>query len=384
MEAYLDNSATTQCAPEVAETMMQVLTKDYGNPSSLHQKGVDAEKYLRSARETIAQTLKVLPKEIYFTSGGTEGNNLAIKGAAEANQRAGKHILVSPIEHACVYECMKYLSEHGFEVEYLPVDQDGLVDLKALSNAIRPDTILVSVMQVNNEIGALEPIEQAGRIIKAKNPNCLFHVDAVQSYGKVQIRPKKANIDMLTVSGHKIHGPKGSGFIYIRDKVKVQPLILGGGQERGMRSGTENTAAIAGLGVAAQMAYDHLEENRQHLYALKQHFIERILKIDGCSVNGRTGEDSAPHIVSVSVDGVRAEVLLHALEEKEVYVSAGSACSSNRPSISRTLQAIGLPKNLLDSTVRFSFSVHTTMEEIDWACDCMEQLVPMLKKFYRH
>ncbi len=384
MRVYLDNSATTQCDPAVTDLMVKVLTKDYGNPSSLHNMGMEAEQYMKDAREIIAKTLKVLPKEIIFTSGGTEGNNLAIKGAAEANQRAGKHILVSPIEHPCVHECMQYLAKNGFEVEYLPVDTNGLIDLNALGAMVRPDTILVSIMQVNNEMGALEPIEEAGRIIKEKNPTCLFHVDAVQSYGKMMIHPKKLKVDMLTVSGHKIHGPKGSGFLYIADKTKVTPQILGGGQERGYRSGTENTAAIAGLGLAAKLAYDYLDENREHLYAIKKKFVEGVTKIEGCTVNGLTGEDSAPQIVSVSVDGVRAEVILHALEEKDIYVSAGSACSSNRPAISRTLQAIKVKKEHLDSTIRFSFSVHTTEEEIDAALEAMAQLVPMLRRFRRH
>ncbi len=384
MKAYLDNSATTRCDRKVTDLMVKVLTEDYGNPSSLHNMGMEAEQYIKDAREKIAKTLKVLPKEIVFTSGGTEGNNLAIKGAAEAYKRAGKHILVTPIEHPCVQECMNYLAKMDFEVEYIPVDHNGLIDLNALRDMIREDTILVSVMQVNNEMGALEPIEEAGKIIKEKNPACLFHVDAVQSYGKMVIHPKKLKVDLLTVSGHKIHGPKGSGFLYISDKTRVIPQMLGGGQERGYRSGTENTAAIAGLGLAAEMAYEDLDAKREHLYALKKRFIEGVSGIEGCSVNGLTGEDSAPHIVSVSVDGVRAEVILHALEESEIYVSAGSACSSNKPAISRTLTAIGVKKEHLDSTIRFSFSVHTTEEEIDWALENMKKLVPMLRRFRRH
>ena len=384
MEAYLDNSATTQCSKVAADTMMKVLREDYGNPSSLHNKGMEAENYIKHAKETFAKVLKVDTKEIILTSGGTESNNLAIVGCAMANARAGKHIITSSIEHASVSNPMKYLEEQGFEVTYLPVDTDGLILLDALKTAMREDTILVSLMQVNNEIGAVEPIEEAAQIIKDRNPNCLFHVDAIQSFGKMYIYPKRMGVDLLSVSGHKIHGPKGSGFLYVRDKVKIRPVILGGGQEKGMRSGTENVPAIAGLDVAVQEMYDGVEEHRHHMYELKKQFIERVTTMDGVTINGRMDKTSAPHIVSVSVEGVRSEVLLHSLEEKGVYVSAGSACSSNKPAISKTLQSIKLPQKLLDSTIRFSFSIHTTVEEIDYACDMMEQLIPMLQKYTRH
>ena len=384
MEAYLDNSATTACDPEAAELMMRVLTSDFGNPSSLHNKGMEGESYVREARKKIAKTLKVKEKEIIFTSGGTESNNLALVGIAMANQRAGKHIITTPFEHPSVANPMLFLEEQGFEISYLTVDGDGCIDLEDLRSLVRPDTILVSMMHVNNEIGAVLPVEEASKIVKEGNANCVFHVDAIQSYGKFQIYPERMGIDALSVSGHKIHGPKGSGFLYLSDKIKVKPEILGGGQERGMRSGTENTPAIAGLGVAAEKMYANLEENRQHLFALKDHFIQEVQTIPGVSINGRIDHTSAPQIVSVSVRGVRAEVLLHALEEKEIYVSAGSACSSNKPAISRTLKAIGLDSSLLDSTVRFSFSVHTTMEEVDYALDYMKTIVPMLQKYTRH
>jgi cysteine desulfurase len=384
MEAYLDNSATTACSEKAAEMVMQVLTKDYGNPSSLHNKGIEGENFVRDARRIIAKTLKVKEKEIYFTSGGTESNNLAIVGYAMANQRAGKHIISTPFEHPSVGNPLAFLEEQGFEVSYLHVDRQGHIEIKELEDLIREDTILVSMMHVNNEIGVVLPIEEAGKVIKAKNPKCAFHVDAIQSYGKFKILPERIGVDMLSVSGHKIHGPKGSGFLYVNGKIKIKPEILGGGQEWGLRSGTQNTPAIAGLGVAAAEMYDHLEENREHLFQLRDHFIEEVTKIDGVSVNGPLGHDAAPQIVSVSVQSVRAEVLLHALEDKEIYVSAGSACSSNKPSISKTLQAIHLDPNLLDSTVRFSFSVHTTMEEIDYALDAMRTLIPMLQRFTRH
>lgn len=384
MEAYLDNSATTRCAKSAADVMMQVLCTDFGNPSSLHNRGMEAENYIKRGRNAIAKTLKVNDKEIYFTSGGTEANNLAIIGAAMGNKRSGMHVITTAIEHPSVGNPFAYLQEQGFEVTYLPVDAYGIISLDDLRDAVSSDTILVSMMHVNNEIGAVEPVEEAARIIKQKNPDCLFHVDAIQSYGKYHIYPKKMGIDMLSVSGHKIHGPKGSGFLYVREKAKVKPMILGGGQEWGMRSGTENVPAIAGLAQAAAEIYQNFDQKIRHLYHLRDHFIDRVEKIDGVSVNGHKDHTNAPHIVSVSVSGVRSEVLLHALEDKQIYVSAGSACSSNKPAISKTLQAIGLDRSLLDSTVRFSFSVHTTMEEIDYACDVMEQLVPMLAKYTRH
>ena len=393
MEAYLDNSATTRCSDMATKVMIELLTQDFGNPSSLHMKGIEAEKYVNEARKKIAKTLKVQEKEIYFTSGGTESNNLAIIGGADANHRAGKHVITTSIEHASVSNPMKYLEEQGYEVTYLSVDENGVISLEELEQSIRPDTILVSIMQINNEIGAVEPIAEAGALIKRINPQILFHVDAIQSYGKIRINPKKANIDMLSVSGHKIHGPKGSGFLYIKDKTKIKPILFGGGQQKGMRSGTENVPAIAGLAVAAEEIYEHLEENVEHLYQLKEHFVSEILKIDGVTVNGipqnaaAPGEgirQTAPHVVSVSIEAVRAEVMLHALEDKQVYVSAGSACSSNKPSISSTLKSIGVKDSLLDSTVRFSFSVHTTLEEVDYAIDVMQQLIPMLQKYTRH
>lgn len=384
MEAYLDNSATTRCSERAAAKMVELLTVEYGNPSSLHMKGVDAEKAVNEARKQIARTLKCQEKEVVFTSGGTESNNLAIIGSAMANQRAGKHIITTGIEHASVANPMAFLEESGFEVTYLPVDSDGIISLEELEQAIRPDTILVSLMQVNNEIGAIEPIEEAGKIIKSKNPGTLFHVDAIQSYGKMAVIPKKANVDLLSVSGHKIHGPKGSGFLYIKDKTKIKPILFGGGQQKGMRSGTENVPAIAGLGVAAEEIYTDSEAKIAHLYELRDYFIQEVTQIDGVSVNGKITHENAPHIVSVSIEGVRAEVMLHTLEDRGIYVSAGSACSSNKPSVSRTLKGIGLKENLLDSTVRFSFSVHTTMEEIDYALSVMRETIPMLQKYTRH
>lgn len=388
MEAYLDNSATTRCSDRACQLMVDLLTKDYGNPSSLHMKGIEAERFVETAKKKIAKTLRVSEKEIIFTSGGTESNNLAIIGAAMANRRAGNHIITTSIEHASVENPMEFLKEQGFEITYLSVDENGIISLEELEEAVTEQTILVSMMQVNNEIGAIEPVAEAAELIKKKNPDTLIHVDAIQSYGKMYIYPKKLGIDMLSVSGHKIHGPKGSGFLWVKEKTKLKPLILGGGQQKGMRSGTENVPAIAGLGEAAEEIYENLDEKRAHLYGLKQRFIDGIEKLEGTHVNGKTGEDSAPHIVSVSFEGIRSEVLLHSLEDRGVYVSSGSACSSNnhagKQKGSKTLRNIHLKENLLDSTLRFSFSVHTTEEEIDYALEVLGELLPVLKKYTRH
>ena len=383
MICYFDNSATTKCAPSVIEKMNEVMNEHYGNPSSLHNVGFDGEKMLSEARSIIARSLKASEKEIIFTSGGTESNNMALLGCAMANKRAGKHIITSSIEHASVNAPLEQLEELGFEITYLPCDNNGTVLLSKLEESIRDDTILVSIMHVNNEIGCVQPIEDIGRIIKKHNSNCLFHVDAIQSYGKYAINPKKMNIDLLSVSGHKIHGPKGSGFLYIRQGTKIKPIIYGGGQERGLRSGTENVYSQCGLGEAVSLMCDNMSDNVTKLRSLKEHFVSRVRNMEFASINGLTDESSAPNIVSVSIKDVRAEVVLHSLEEQGIYVSAGSACSSNKPAISRTLQAINVPKEMLDKTVRFSFSIYNTIEEVDYACDVLEDIVPKLMKYTR-
>ncbi|MBQ6887162.1 MAG: cysteine desulfurase [Lachnospiraceae bacterium] len=384
MEVYLDNSATTKCFKDVAELMTKIMCEDYGNPSSMHNKGMQAEIYIRNAKDIIARNLKVNEKEILFTSGGTESDNIALIGSAMANYRAGRHLITTKIEHPAILQTMKYLEEQGFEVTYLPVDKYGIIRLEDLEKAITKDTILVSIMHTNNEIGALQPIEEAGRLIKQINPRIIFHVDAVQGFGKFRIHPKKMNIDLLSVSGHKIHGPKGVGFLYINEKIKIKPIIYGGGQQKGMRSGTENVPGVAGLAKAVEMIYADLDENIEKLHRLKEHFIAGIEQIPEIKINGLTGRESAPHIVSVSIRGIRSEVMLHALEEKGIYISAGSACASNKPQTSDTLKAIGVEKELLDSTIRFSFSEFTTQEEIDYTLQAMKEIIPMLRRYVRH
>ncbi|CDA68486.1 MAG: cysteine desulfurase family protein [Lachnospiraceae bacterium] len=386
MEVYLDNSATTRTFPEVAELMSKIMCEDYGNPSSMHNKGVQAERYVRYGRETLAKILKVNEKEIYFTSGGTESDNLALIGCAMANYRAGKHLITTKIEHPAILQTMHYLEDQGFEVTYLSVNDKGQISLQELQNAMRKDTILVSIMHTNNEIGAVEPIAEAGRLIKSTNPSTLFHVDAVQGFGKYRIYPKRMGIDLLSVSGHKIHGPKGVGFLYIGEKVKIHNIIYGGGQQKNLRSGTENVPGIAGMAKAAEMLYNHLEEDAERLYSLKDYFCEGLRKIPDIRINNPEGMEGAPHIVSLSVAGVRSEVLLHALEDKGIYVSAGSACSSNKPHTagSATMKAIKLPEEFLDSTLRFSMSVYTTREELDYTLQVMYDIIPMLRKYTRH
>ncbi len=383
MEAYFDNSATTVVTESVKDIVVKAMTEDYGNPSSMHMIGVNAEKYVKTAKENIAKILKVDVGEIYFTSGGTEGNNMAIIGSANANKRAGNRVITTKIEHSSVANPMKYLEKQGFDVVYLPVDNNGIVDMEVLKKEMTKDTILVSIMNVNNEVGAIEPVSEIGKYIKSVNPSVVYHVDAIQAFGKMEIRPRKENIDILTVSGHKIHAPKGSGFMYIKKNTKVNPIILGGGQQEGMRSGTENVPGIAGIGQAAKDCYDNLEKNVAHMTELKDCLIDELSKFDGVTINSQKGNVGAPHIVSASFENVRSEVLLHALEDKGIYISAGSACSSNRPAVSETLKAMGIDSKLLGSTVRFSFCELNKKEEVDYCIEQLKVMLPVLKKYVR-
>ncbi|WP_337803527.1 cysteine desulfurase family protein [Clostridium sp.] len=381
MEAYFDNSATTKVLDCVKDAVVDAMCVNYGNAAAKHRKGVEAENLIREAKKAIADTLKVQEKEILFTSGGTESNNTALIGTALANRRAGKHLITTGVEHPSIYNTMSFLEEMGFEVTYLPVDHLGHISLEDLEKAICEDTILVSVMYVNNEVGAVEPIEAISQCIKKKNPKTLFHVDAIQAYGKYKIRPKKQGIDLLSVSGHKIHAPKGVGFLYIRDGVKIRPILFGGGQQKGMRSGTENVPGCVGLGVAAREAYKDFDARIEKLYTLREHLIAGLKPLGGVTINGSEDRTNAPQIVSASVEGVRSEVLLHALEDKEVYVSSGSACSSNHPGISGTLKGIGVKKELLDSTIRFSLGDLNTEEEVDYAIGVLGELLPVLRRY---
>ncbi len=381
MEAYFDNSATTKVFDCVKDAVVHAMTEDYGNAAARHMKGVEAERLIKEARAEIARSLKVQEKEILFTSGGTESNNTALIGTALANQRAGKHLITTAVEHASIYNTMEFLREQGFEITYLPVDSYGCISLDELRDAVREDTILVSVMYVNNEIGAVDPVEEISRVIREKNPRTLFHVDAIQAYGKYVIRPKKQGIDLLSVSGHKIHGPKGVGFLYIDERVKIRPLLYGGGHQKGMRSGTENVPGCAGLGAAVKEVYTDHEAKIERLYGLRERMIEGLKALPGVTINGHEGRENAPQIVSASFEGVRSEVLLHALEEKGIYVSSGSACSVNHPGVSGTLRGIGVKKELLDSTIRFSFGLFNTPEEVDYCLEVLAELLPVLRRY---
>ena len=363
---------------------MAALGDAYGNPSSLHKKGSDAELMLKKAKERIARTLKAGAKEIYFTSGGTEANNLALLGGARARKRQGDHVIISAVEHPSVSAAADELAREGFRVTRIGTDARGLVSPDELEAALTPETVLVSVMGVNNEVGAREPFEEIGRRIKAFDSRILFHVDAVQAYGKVRIVPKQCGIDLLSASGHKIHGPKGIGFLYIRDRVRIEPIIYGGEQQKGIRSGTENMPGIVGMGRAAELAYENFDERTAALYELKEYLQSGLERLDNVRVNGpRERELSAPHIVSAAFTGIRSEVLLHALEEKGIYASAGSACSSRKKSVSPTLHAIGLSDELAGSTLRFSLSHYTRREELDTVLAALAELLPLLRRFTR-
>ena len=379
MDVYFDNSASTKVSEKAIEIMLKTMRDDYANTSGKHIKGVEAESYVKDAADIIAKTLKVKKGEIIFTSGGTESNNMALIGGAMSRKRYG----ISGIEHPAVYRPAEFLTEQGFELSVLPVNSEGQVDLELLKSTIRDDTVLVSVMYVNNEIGAIEPVEEISKIVKAKNKDILFHVDAIQAYTKLRINPKSQGIDMLSASGHKFHGPKGVGFLYIDSNVKINPIIFGGGHQRGMRSGTLNTTGIAGMGVAAKEAYDNFDERINKISDLKYYLMDELEKTEGAILNTGRGENFAPQVISVSFEDIRAEVLLHALEDRGIYVSSGSACSSNHPGISGTLKAIGVRENLLDATIRMSLSELNNKEEADYFIKNLKELLPLLRKFVR-
>ncbi len=384
MEAYFDNSATTRVYDEVIDKMIYAMKEDYGNPSSLHQKGLDAEHLINEAVSSIKNVIKCLPEEIVFTSGGTESNNMAIIGTALAKRRNGKHIIVSSVEHASVSAVMQFLIREGYEVTYIPSGADGTASPSDFADAVRDDTILVSCMHINNEIGSIMPVTEIGKAVKAKNKNLYFHVDAIQSFGKIPVVPKQLGVDLLSVSGHKIHGPKGSGFLYIKKGTLVRPIIYGGGQQKNMRSGTENVPAIAGLGIAVEKTFENFEEKIAHITSLRDRLIEGMTAIEDvyCNLSG-ADKPSAPHIASISFTGVRSEVMLHALEDKGIYVSSGSACSSNKSKESAVLSAIGLDKSRIESTLRFSFGEQNTIEEVDYAIETVKELLPMLRHYVR-
>ena len=375
---YLDNSATTKPLTEVIDSFVKVSKEYFGNPSSLHGIGGQAETLLSQARTQIAQLLSVKQKEIYFTSGGTEGNNLAIKGIAFAYKDRGKHLITTTIEHASVRESFKQLESMGFEVTEIPVDSNGRVHVVDIEKAIRPDTILVSVMHVNNEVGTIQPIEEIGQLLK-KYPKILFHVDHVQGIGKVPLDLNESNVDLCTISAHKFHGLKGNGLLFVRDGVMIHPLFTGGSQEGKVRSGTENVAGVVCMSKALRLILDKLQTELEQLRKVSNELRKGLEKIDGIVIN--TPEKfAAPHILNFSVPHVKSEVFVHALEEKDIFVSTTSACSSKQKTISNTLVAMGIPEERAGSAIRLSLSYYNTLDEVKKVLSAVEQTVEGLRK----
>lgn len=377
MERYLDNSATTRPYDEVIETVARVMKKEYGNPSSLHRLGIAAEKEVKEAKEAIAATLKAMPGEIYFTSGGTESNNMAIMGTC-ALQR-GRHIISTPLEHPATMNTLAKLKEEGWRVDFIPVGRDGVISLPAFEDMIAPDTVLVTAMLVNNEIGSVQPISQMAKILKKKNPKAYLHVDAVQGFCKVPCNVRELGADLLSISGHKIHGPKGVGVLYVKKGTRLAPVLYGGGQQDNLRPGTENVPGIAGLGVAAKLCYERMPESTARMAELRQRLETRICEnISNVKVN--TPETCAPHILNISFGGARSEVILHSLENEGIYVSSGSACSSHKKEPSYVLSAIGVDRKMIDGSIRFSLSEFTTEEDIDATVMALVEIVGRIRK----
>ncbi len=373
-DIYLDNSATTPVSPAVAAVMARALTENYGNPSSLHARGTEAEKMLADARRALASRLEVKENELVFTSGGTEANNLAVIGGARRNRRRGRHLITSRVEHPSVLYACRRLEQEGFRVTYLDVDTTGRIDPAALPPALSGDTILVSIMHVNNEVGTIQPVEEIGRLVKAFRPDIIYHVDAVQSFGKLDVLPARWQADLVSFSAHKIHGPKGAGALYCRDGTALEPLLHGGDQERGLRPGTENTAGIAGFAEAARQAFAGREEKMRHMASLKQRLADGILNTIGGSVQNGPAP-GAPHILSITIPGVRGEVLVHALAGEGIFISTGSACHSRRADPSHVLLAMGRTAGEIAATLRFSFSVYNTEAEIDFTLEKLRRAV---------
>lgn len=379
MEVYFDNSSTTKTYDEVINEVCYGLKEFYGNPSSLHNLGLKSEKKLRECREIIAHTINSSENEIYFTGGGSEGNNLVLKGIL----KSGNHLITTPFEHASILNTVKTLEKNGVKVTVLKIDNKGKVDLEHLKESITKDTVLVSIMHVNNEVGVIQNIEEISSVVKSKSSRAKIHVDAVQSYCKLDIDVKKMNIDFMTVSAHKFHGPKGCGFIYVNKPNTLRPLIEGGSQESGIRAGTQNIAGIMGMTLAAKMANDNIKNNYEKVLAIKKRFIEKLKGIENIRINSYDEDDFSPYILNVSFKGVRGEVLLHFLEESGVYVSTGSACSSKeraRIGGSYVLKSLGLTDDEIAGGVRFSFSDDNKLEEVDYTIDILEKGLRFLRR----
>lgn len=381
MEIYFDNSATTKPYKEVIEETAKAMEEYYGNPSSLHKIGIKSEKKINETREFIGKSINASKDEIYFTSGGSEGNNLIVKGLA----KPGHHIITTNFEHHSVLMTYKELEKNGVKVTYLNLDKDGRISLEELENAISKDTVLVTIIHVNNEMGAIQNLEEIGKLIKSKSSRARFHVDAVQSYGKLNIDVKKMNIDLLTAAGHKIHGPKGIGFTFIRKGIVLNPLINGGSQESGIRGGTHNVPGIIGLHKAAEITMKNINSSFEYVKSLKEYMINRLGEIDNIRINSPLREDFTPYILNVSFIGIRAEVLLHLLEEHDIYVATGSACTS-KTSVAQgsyVIKALGLSNKEIESAIRFSFSKFNTKEEIDKVIEVLKSSLTFLRRVRR-
>ncbi len=377
MEIYFDNSATTKPYDEVAAAVFDTMKNNYGNPSSLHKLGIDAERAVKQAKERIAAAIKANPSEVFFTSGGTESDNIAIMGAAKANR--GRHIISTPLEHPAVMNTLSELENRGYIVDYTPVDKNGKVMLNEFKRRIRPDTFLVTSMIVNNEIGTIEPVAEMSKILKSINPRALFHVDAVQGFGKIPITADGLGADLISLSSHKIHGPMGVGGLYIRKGTRIKSTVYGGGQQMGIRSGTENVPGIVGFGLASKIATTDLSAKSAEMERLKTRLKNGIRNsIDNIMIN--TPDNNAPHILNVSFGGVKSEVVLHSLEMQDIYVSSGSACSSHKNEPSYVLTEIGVPRKMIDGSIRFSLSEFNTETDVDAAVKALKSIIPRLRK----
>lgn len=383
-QIYLDNAATTQVLPEVVDEVVRCLSDDFGNPSSLHRLGLQSERKMKQARNMVAQLIQVPPEDIIFTSGGTESNNLAILGTARARKRYGNHCITTEIEHPSVLNTFQYLEQEGWNVTYLPVDSRGIVSIEDLKNAMRKDTVLVSIAHVNNEIGSVQPIKEIGLYLKGNYPDTIFHTDAVQSFGRLPIRPLEWGIDLLSISGHKIHAPKGVGALYIKKGTLITSLQWGGGQELGIRNGTENIPGIVGFGRAAQWIKEKISEDEKYISRMKVALANEIAReIPQVVFNGPKPSDGAPHILNLSIPGVRGETLLHVLESYGVYVSTGSACSSRSIRTSHVLKAIGASQQVAEGSIRISLSYLNNYDELSKVPQILKKSVDQIKRFTR-
>jgi len=384
MQVYLDNAATTKPADTVVDIMLKALKDMYGNPSSLHSKGLEVEREIKRIRKLLARALGCSEKEVIFTSGGTEANNFAIRGIIKANKRQGNHIITSKIEHKSILNLYEELGREGYKTTYLDVDDRGFISLEQLEAAITKDTILVSIMHVNNEVGSIQPIREISPIVRKCNPKTQIHVDGIQSFGKIKYFVKDLKIDSLSISGHKFNGPKGIGALYVNRDTKIAPLLIGGGQEGNLRGGTENVPGIFGLGEATKLLIENQDRYIEDIYDLKKHLINSLHReLEDIHIISELGDDYAPHIINVSLLGVRSEIMLHSLATDGIYVASGSACSSRQKGYSHVLQAMGLEEEYIDSAIRISLNHSNTKEEIDYAVAKIKEHLTNLRKIIR-